>query len=293
MIAINAEGVSEPLECVDTFIPENPFGTPGAPGKPEQVGGDFDHFEMKWEGPRNDGGSRVLSYELEARLWRENNWFRVGEDKLLLNRLEARGPYEVGQHYAIRVRAINAAGAGPWSIDSDELVCKYKALKPKVTFKGVAAKEVVTFKAGETLAFEVAIEGEPPAHDIVWSLGGKDLNQAPGNGIIIDNGKEYKSSLVKENLSRRDVGSLICTATNMEGKASAGIEINVVGKPSMPQDRLLVSNITKTGCRLNWQLPKDDGGLPIEYIIEKYTQQSDSWTVHVSAFYFQDDIWYK
>ena len=29
------------------------------------------------------------------------------------------------------------------------------------------------FKAGETLAFEVEIEGEPPAHDIVWTLNGK------------------------------------------------------------------------------------------------------------------------
>lgn len=237
---------------------------------------------MKWESPRNDGGSRVLSYELEARLWRENNWFKVGEDRLLLNRLEARGPYEVGHHYAIRVRAINAAGAGPWSIDSDELICKYKALKPKVTFRGVAAKEVVTFKAGETLAFEVDIEGEPPAHDVVWSLGGKELNEAPGNGIKIDNNKPYKSFLVKDSLTRRDQGALLCTATNMEGKASTGIEVVVVSKPAMPSDRLLVSNISKTGCRLNWQAPADDGGLPLEYIIEKYTQASDSWMVHVS-----------
>ena len=49
VIAVNAEGVSEPLECVDAFIPENPFGTPGAPGKPEQIGGDFDSFEVKYE----------------------------------------------------------------------------------------------------------------------------------------------------------------------------------------------------------------------------------------------------
>ena len=72
---------------------------------------------------------------LEARLWRDTNWFRAGEDKLLLNRLEARAHYEVGQSYAIRVRAVNAAGCGPWSIESDQLTCRYKALKPKVTFK--------------------------------------------------------------------------------------------------------------------------------------------------------------
>ena len=46
VIAVNAEGVSEPLECVDAFIPENPFGTPGAPGKPEQIGKSKFQFEI-------------------------------------------------------------------------------------------------------------------------------------------------------------------------------------------------------------------------------------------------------
>ena len=151
-----------------------------------------------------------------------------------------------------------------------------------MTFRGVAAKEVITFKAGETMAFEVDIEGEPPCHDIVWTLGGKELIQAPNNGIVIDNNKPYKSYLVKEGLTRRDQGALACQGTNTNGKASCAIEICVVGRPSMPNDRLLVSNVSKTGCRLNWQAPLDNGGLPIEYIIEKYTAQSDSWAVHVS-----------
>ena len=30
------------------------------------IGGDFDNFEMKWEAPRNNGGSKVLSYELQV-----------------------------------------------------------------------------------------------------------------------------------------------------------------------------------------------------------------------------------
>ena len=37
-----------------------------------------------------------------------------------------------------------------------------------MSFKDVATKEVVTFKAGESMAFEVDIQGEPPAHDIIW-----------------------------------------------------------------------------------------------------------------------------
>ena len=67
----------------------------------------------------------------------------------------------------------------------------------------------------------------------------------------------------------------------MEGQATNQLEVSVVAKPPMCQDRLLVSNITSSSCRLTWQPPKDDGGLPLRYIIEKYTSSGDSWTVHV------------
>ena len=139
----------------------------------------------------------------------------------------------------------------------------------------------MTLKAGETLAIEANVEGEPPAHEIIWTLGGKELVQGPGNGIVVDNGKAYKSLLAKDNLTRRDQGTLTCSAANMEGKSSCSIEVSVVAKPEMPQDRLLVSNVTRSSCRLSWKAPKDDGGLALEYIVEKYTANGDSWAVHV------------
>ena len=62
--------------------------------------------------------------------------------------------------------------------------------------------------------------GEPPAHEVVWKIAGRQLDEAPGNGIKIDNSKQYKSILIKEGLTRKDGGALVCTATNMEGNAS-------------------------------------------------------------------------
>ena len=107
---------------------------------------------------------------MEGRHARDNNWFRAGEDKLLLNRIEARGTYEVGQPYALRVRAVNAAGPGPWSIESDQLLCKYAHLKPKVSFRGFASKEIVNFKAGDTLFVEADIEGVYTLRDFLLYL---------------------------------------------------------------------------------------------------------------------------
>ncbi len=50
----------------------------------------------------------------------------------------------------------------------------------------------------------------------------------------------------------------------------------------MPQDRLLVSNVSRSGCRLTWQAPLDNGGLPIEYLVEKFVAAADAWSAHVS-----------
>lgn len=65
------------------------------------------------------------------------------------------GGIELGKGYTVRVRAVNAAGPGPWSVETDQLICRYKALKPKVTFRG--PKEI-TLKAGETLSLAVDIQ---------------------------------------------------------------------------------------------------------------------------------------
>lgn len=37
-------------------------------------------------------------------------------------------------------------------------------------------------------------------------------------------------------------------------------------------------NITKDGCKLKWEKPKDDGGLPItSYVVEKMDLQTGRW----------------
>ena len=53
----------------------------------------------------------------------------------------------------------------------------------------------------------------------------------------------FRSMVQKEGISRKDIGVLTCSASNLNGKSSAQIKVNVVGKPSMPEDRLLVSNV--------------------------------------------------
>ena len=123
------------------------------------------------------------------------------------------GGVEVGQAYAVRVRAVNAAGPGPWSLDSDQMVARHKALKPKIVFN--TQEKEFTFKVGDTMSFAVDVVGEPACENITWTLGDRDLVE--GDGVVIDNSKLYKSKLVKDGLTRKDQGMLTCTASNSSG----------------------------------------------------------------------------
>lgn len=54
--------------------------------------------------------------------------------------------------------------------------------------------------------------------------------------------------------------------------------LTVLGRPSQPQDRLMISNVHRNGCKLSWKASADDGGLPIEYVIEKFLVDANAWT---------------
>jgi hypothetical protein len=214
-----------------------------------------------------------MGYELEARLWKDPNWFRAGEVKMQMEHGLVEG-VDLGSGYAIRVRAKNAAGNSPWSIESDQVVCKYKALKPKVKING--PKELI-LKENETVTVFADVTAEPACEDIKWSISGTEVVDDVKNGVTIDNTKEYKSTLQIDAVTRKQEGILTCEASNMNGTAKMSIQLTVHGKPSAPEDRLLVSKISSSGCKLNWTASKNSGGLPLEYLVEKYNVAADSW----------------
>jgi len=273
VFAVSAQGESESLVCVDSFVTENPFQCPGAPGRPEMRDWDTDHFDMMWTAPRNDGGSRVLGYELEARVYREPAWFKAGEVRLQMERGVVEG-LELGQSYAVRVRARNAAGWGPWSIESEQLVCKHKALKPKVKIAG--GKELI-YREGDTATIFAEVPSEPPAQDIRWFVGGSELVDDPKNGVVVDNSKEHKSKLQLDAISRKHEGLLTCEASNYHGSSKMSVQVMVHGKPSMPEDRLIVSEVSASSCKLSWQASRNTGGLALDYLVERLAVADGTW----------------
>ncbi|XP_040583966.1 twitchin [Lepeophtheirus salmonis] len=283
--AVNNEGESDPLEGVDSFITENPWGPPSSPGRPILNDYDHDHLIIKWDPPKNDGGSRVTGYQVQIRPWRGSEWEFAEDVKGQTERTTIDEGLKLGKTYATRVRALNSGGVSPWSIESDPLTVKYKALPPKIhlTIHHPMENKKIVMKAGETLSIDAMIPSEPPANDIVWTLANKDVIDDPLSGIYIDSTHDNFSSIRKTGMTRRDAGIVSCKATNLHGKDICEYEVKVISAPSIPDGTLDVSQIHKSGCRLNWDAPRDNGGLPIEYHVDVFIVKADAWTSYGST----------
>jgi len=269
--AVNAEGESPYLESGDTVLAKNPFDPPGPPGKPSCIDYDHDFFELKWDEPLRDGGSKIFNYIIEKRLSSDDLWTKCGETKSNITKGKATG-VEVGETYNFRCRAENLGGVGPPGPESDNLKCRYKALKPRIDRKQLRE---ITIRIGESLTFNVDILGEP-APDTTWSKDGKTLSDSDTRKIIH---KPYKTGMYVDEATRKDDGIYLINAVNIHGKDAAEVRVYVVGPPDICEGPMEITGIHKNGCKIAWRVPKDDGGCPIEYyIVEKFDVDTGIWS---------------
>jgi predicted phage tail protein len=270
--AVNSEGDSEPLEGTDPVLAKNPFDPPGPPGQPQLTDWDWDHFDLKWTEPRTDGGSRITSYIIEKRSANDDLWLKCAEIKPRME-FGAASDVELGKSYVFRIKAVNAAGAGPPGPESDTFVCRYKKLKPKIDRKSFRE---MTVSVGDVIDFSVPIHGEPPP-DVNWSKDARSISDSTHRMIRI---VDYHTSMRIDESTRNDDGVYMITAVNIHGKDAAEVRVNVVGRPGPPEGPLEIDDIYANGCKVTWKTPKDDGGLPIEgYIVEKLDVDTGIWSM--------------
>lgn len=266
--AINSEGESKPLVLIDPVVAKNQFSPPGPPGEPLLTDFEWDHFELKWAEPYDDGGAKITGYVIEKRPLSGDTWTKCADIRPKLEFGVVKG-LELGKSYNFRVRALNAAGLGEPGPESKELVCKYKKLKPKINRKSL---QELTVLIDEPIKFDVDIQGEP-IPDVTWSKDGKSFSDF---GKVTNH--PNRSIFYIEKSSRRDGGVYLITAVNIHGKDSAEVCVSVIGRPGPPEGPLDVSGVNKNGCKLSWKPPRDDGGFPIEkYTIDKFDVSKGTW----------------
>ncbi len=134
----------------------------------------------------------------------------------------------------------------------------------------------LTIKAGQKVMYDVPVAGEPPP-EITWTINGRVM-PAEGDSHAKIETEDYNTKLAARNATRADSGAYTITAINSSGRDTVTVQVLVTDKPSPPKGPLDVSDVHKEGCKLKWEKPEDDGGLPLEgYLVEKMDTDSGLW----------------
>merc|ERR1719450_708851 len=139
-----------------------PYDPPSAPGVPEilEVGGDF--VNLSWDKPESDGGSRIQGYWIEKRECGTTIWQKVNTMICLATQINISHLIE-DRAYEFRVFAVNEAGAGPESKNSQPVkVQDPHAASPPEIVKPLKNVMALQGKSGQ---FTCTIHGNPTPGD--------------------------------------------------------------------------------------------------------------------------------
>ncbi len=269
--AVNKEGESEELETDAAIVAKNPFDPPGKPGRPEATDWDRDFVDLKWTPPKTDGGAPVEKYIIQKHDKDTRGWVecaRVPGDRCTAKVTDG---IEPGHEYEFRIVALNKAGESDPSDVSQSVVAKPRSLVPRIDRKNLT-KQVV--HSGQQVRVEADVEGEP-APLVSWAF--KEEKLTTYDRLTIEN-EPYHTYFLLQKTKRSDTGIYKITAKNDAGTDVADFELCVLSKPSKPKGPLQVSDVTAESCKLKWEPPEDDGGVPLEnYVVERMDTDTGRW----------------
>lgn len=267
--AVNAEGESEPLVTDIPVTAKNPYDAADTPGKPQIVDWSANHADLKWRAPDDDGGAPVTGYIVEKKDNNTGKWQKVMESNTPDCKARVNDLIE-GTKYQFRVKAVNKAGQSKPSEPSDQMIAKDRFAAPKIDRTNI---KDITIKAGQHIRYDIKISGEPPPSK-TWFHNKARIENDDYN---IDM-ESYRTKLAVPFAKRLHTGKYTIKAENESGHDEASFEVAVLDKPASPEGPLRVTDIHKEGCKLKWNPPLDDGGLPIEhYVVEKLDVESGRW----------------
>ncbi|KAI5639981.1 immunoglobulin i-set domain-containing protein [Phthorimaea operculella] len=267
--ACNDEGDSEPLETEKATLAKNPYDISGKPANCEVADHDNQSAEIKWDPPKDDGGAPILKYIIQKKP-KGGDWENAGEVPGNATSGKVEGLPE-GSEYQFRVIAVNKAGQSEPSDPTKMTTIRHKALKPRIDRTNLKALAV---RAGKPIFFDVNVKGEP-APKVQWFQKWKGEEKEVTEGVI---NVDYNTKLdIKESV-RKMTGTYRILATNEHGQDEADVEITVLSAPGKPGGPLKVADVTKSGCKLSWKKPEDDGGKPVTgYVVEKFNKATGRW----------------
>lgn len=274
--AENKVGAGPPTETKTAVLAVDPVEKPGEPENFHitEIGKTF--VFLKWKKPEYDGGSRNLTYHVEKKPKEAEEWERLHKGAIKETYFMADRCIE-NQIYQFRAQTKNEGGESNW-VTTAEVLVKEEFAVPELHVK---LEGVLVVKAGDSIPIEAEVKGKPQP-EVKWAKDGDsgDINRSPR--LQVETGVNFSQFLLT-NAKRADAGKYTVTATNAAGTCTAEARVNVLDKPGPIRD-LKVSGISVDRCKLEWDVPEDDGGCEIyNYIIEKCETKRGVWSIHSSA----------
>uniref|UniRef100_A0A8C2YF01 Titin n=1 Tax=Coturnix japonica TaxID=93934 RepID=A0A8C2YF01_COTJA len=260
--------------------------TPEKPSPPEKLGVTNvtkDSVSLSWLKPEHDGGSRIVSYLIEALEKGQQKWVKCAVVKTTHHVVHG---LKENVDYFFRVSAENQAGlSDPKELLLPVTIAFSNYLKmfsfsesPEIDMKGFP-HNTVYIRAGSNLKVEIPVSGKP-LPKVTLSRDGTPIKPT----IRFHTEMTAESFIVnlKESVAA-DAGRYDITAANSSGTTKSFINIVVLDRPGPPVGPVVLSDITEESVTLRWQPPAYDGGSQVtNYIVLKRETSTAAWS-EVSA----------
>ncbi|XP_014667689.1 PREDICTED: twitchin-like isoform X2 [Priapulus caudatus] len=258
----------------------------GAPGRPEHLNPTDvteDSVTLKWQRPRDNGGSPITSYVVEKRTHPDGEWEAVeatDETTFTVRELTE------GNEYYFRVFAENKYGLGYPAETEEATLCKCPFEKPEYTL-GAEYKKPVYVEKGGTLHLDIAFFGDPEP-SASWNF--KDLAKGRDHQLFTDHRTNihqhyhihperagYVATIIRNKMEKKDEGTYWLHLKNLAGEEAIPIEVLVMDVPLPPRD-LKVVEVSAESMTVHWKPPEDDGGTELTgYIVEDKDNSRRTW----------------
>lgn len=183
--------------------------------------------------------------------------------------------------YQFRVVAEKAEGQTKPGPASKSVCCKSRFVSPRIYRQTL---QNVLIPIGQVMVrLAVRVTGEPKP-SVIWKNDHcNDLSKS--SNCIIETGhmtaSSFNSFCTIKVADRESSGTYTAVASNQSGKSELQFNVNFTEKPGRPQGPLCVYELHNTGCTLDWIMPTDTGGLPIDrYEVEIQYEGTDLWLQH-------------
>lgn len=235
-----------------------------------------EEVNMSWEAAIPDEDVPVTHYIVERCEEGQDTWEEVGQAEASGQPSFVCKGCKEKTSYKFRVTAVNKVGKAK-PVTSPSVKCGAKMEPPTIDPKVLEelTSKPVTVKEGHHLHLKIPFNDCSPPPQIAWEKDEDDL-VGDGSRIMTD---QNAPLLTVHKCTPSDAGTYMCRIYNPAGEILVPIDVIVFSKPSSPEGPLEVSDISATGCMLNWKPSTFLGGSSIaHYIVERREVSRNLWT---------------